>query len=175
MVQGLIVELPSTATPVGLNPTMPRRLRLEPEQSWLGSECAILLGNDGLMAIGPAHVEAGSMQHLDDVAIIPVGDKTILREVRAVIARLLPEATVYLYGSGARGAREPDSDLDLLILTPHPVSRSDERRIADALYDLELARGVVISLLWYTQTDWDAALTWATPFRRRVEAEAVRV
>jgi predicted nucleotidyltransferase len=115
------------------------------------------------------------MKHLEDVATIPVEDKTILREARAVIARLLPDATVYLYGSGARGAREPDSDLDLLILTSRPTSRIDERRVADALYDFELARGVVISLLWYAQADWDAALTWATPFRRRVEAEAVLV
>jgi len=120
-------------------------------------------------------VGVGSMKHLEDVATIPVEDKTILREARAVIARLLPDATVYLYGSGARGAREPDSDLDLLILTSRPTSRIDERRVADALYDFELARGVVISLLWYAQADWDAALTWATPFRRRVEAEAVLV
>ena len=115
------------------------------------------------------------MRYLEDVVTIPVADKTILREARAIIARLLPEATLYLYGSGARGARESDSDLDLLILTAHAVSRSDERRVTDALYDLELARGVVLSLLWYVQADWDAALTWATPFRRLVEAEAVLV
>jgi predicted nucleotidyltransferase len=115
------------------------------------------------------------MQHLEDVATIPAEDKTILREARAMITRLVPEATVYLYGSGARGARESDSDLDLLILTPRPVPRSDERQVTDALYDLELSRGVVLSLLWCAQADWDAALTWATPFRRRVEAEAVRV
>jgi uncharacterized protein len=114
------------------------------------------------------------MQH-EDVATIPVVDKTILREARASIARMLPEATVYLYGSGARGAREPDSDLGLLILTAHAVSRSDERPVTGALYDLELARGVVISLLRYTQTDWGVALAWATPFRRQVEAEAVLV
>jgi len=74
------------------------------------------------------------MQHLEDVATIPAEDKTILREVRAIIARLVPAATLYLYGSGARGAREPDADLDLLILTPGPVLRSEERRVADALY-----------------------------------------
>ena len=120
-------------------------------------------------------IGTGSMQHLEDVATISAEDKTILREVRAIIARLVPAATLYLYGSGARGAREPDSDLDLLILTPGPVLRSEERRVAEALYDLELARGVVISLLWFAQADWDAALTWATPFRRQVETEAVFV
>jgi predicted nucleotidyltransferase len=74
------------------------------------------------------------------VATIPVEDKTLLREAREAITRLAPEASVSLYGSGVRGAREPrepDSDLDLLILTPRPVPRSDERQATDALYDLE--------------------------------------
>ena len=85
----------------------------------------------------------GSIQHLEDVATIPVEDKTLLREARAAITRLAPEASVSLYDSGARGAREPreprepDSDLDLLIPTTRPVPRSDERQATDALYDLE--------------------------------------
>jgi hypothetical protein len=36
-------------------------------------------------------------------------------------------------------------DLDLLILTPRPVPRSDERRVTDALYDLELALGMRVT------------------------------
>jgi hypothetical protein len=48
-------------------------------------------------------IGTGNMQHLEDVATIPVEDKTILREVRAIIARLVPAVTLYLYGSGARG------------------------------------------------------------------------
>ena len=115
------------------------------------------------------------MKRLQEVAAIPPGDKTILREARALIAQLLPGATVYLYGSGARGTREPDSDLDLLIVTERPVTRSEETRAADAIYDLELARGVVLSLLWYARDEWDAALTRATPFRHWVDAEAVLV
>jgi uncharacterized protein len=113
------------------------------------------------------------MKHLEEVGGIPAGDKEILREARRAIRTVLPGATVYLYGSGARGAREPDSDLDLLILTETGSSRDDERAVADAIYELELARGVVISTIHYDRTEWDAPLTRATPFRTRVETEAV--
>jgi predicted nucleotidyltransferase len=113
------------------------------------------------------------MKHLEEVGGISARDKEILREARRAIRAVLPGATVYLYGSGARGTREPDSDLDLLILTETGASRDEERAVADAIYDLELARGVVISTIHYDRTEWDAPLTRATPFRIRVETEAV--
>jgi predicted nucleotidyltransferase len=115
------------------------------------------------------------MQHLEEVAVIPARDKDILREVRQAIQRVLPGATVYLYGSGARGTREPDSDLDLLILTEARVSRAEELAVAEAVYELELARGVVISTVHYERAEWEAPLMRATPFWNRVEAEAVRL
>ena len=99
--------------------------------------------------------------------------KEILREVRQIIHGLVPGATVYVYGSGARGSREQDSDLDLLIVTPHQLSRPEEAAVTDAVYELELARGVVITLLHYSEAEWDTPLIRATPFRARVEAEAV--
>ena len=115
------------------------------------------------------------MKRLEDMPGIPVQDKDILREVRNIIYELLPGATVYLYGSGARGTREPDSDLDLLIITGDRLSRSQEAAVADAVYEVELARGVVISTLCHCRAEWDAPLTRATPFWNRVEADGVLV
>lgn len=115
------------------------------------------------------------MKRLDDVAVIPTRDKDILRELRRAIHTLLPGATVYLYGSGARGTREPDSDLDLLILTETGLSRDEEMAVGDTIYELELARGVVISTIHYARGDWEAPLMRATPFRTLVEAEAILI
>lgn len=113
------------------------------------------------------------MKRLEDVAVIPPRDKDVLREIRQAIQRLVPGATLYLYGSGARGTREPDSDLDVLLLTERPLSRDEENAVADAVYELELARGVVVSTIQYDRAEWDAPLTRATPFRTQVEAEAI--
>lgn len=47
--------------------------------------------------------------------------------------------------------------------------------MTEAVYELELARGVVISTLFYSRDEWYAPLARATPFRARVEEEAVLV
>ena len=56
---------------------------------------------------------------------------------------------------------------------PYVVLAAAGRAVADAIYELELARGVVISTVHYDRAEWEAPLMRATPFRTRVEAEAV--
>jgi|MudIll2142460700_1097286.scaffolds.fasta_scaffold76683_4 predicted nucleotidyltransferase len=73
------------------------------------------------------------MKHIEDVAQISPRDKAVLREIRQTIQRLVPGTTVYLYGSAARGTREPDSDLDVLLLTERPLSRAEQSAVADAV------------------------------------------
>ena len=55
------------------------------------------------------------------------------------------------------------------------MSRSKEAAVTDAIYELELVKGVVISTLYYCWSEWDAPLVRATPFRHRVEVEAVLI
>ncbi len=115
------------------------------------------------------------MKSVDTESAIHPKDKEILSELGQIIRRLLPDATIYLFGSAAKGLREADSDLDVLIITGTRASRQEEAAVADAIYELELASAVVISTLFYSREEWEAPLTRATPFRARVEAEAVRV
>lgn len=115
------------------------------------------------------------MKSLDSAATVQAKDTEILHDLGRIIRRFLPGATIYLFGSAAKGIREPDSDIDVLIITNNRLSRQEDAAVADAIYELELARGVVISTLLYSKEKWDAPLTRATPFRARVEAEAVLV
>ena len=115
------------------------------------------------------------MKSLDSAATVQAKDKEILRHLGRIIRRILPDATIYLFGSAAKGDRQADSDLDVLIITNGHLSRQDQAVVTEAIYELELARGVVISTLVYSRDEWDAPLTRATPFHARVEAEAVLV
>ena len=58
-----------------------------------------------------------------------------LREVRAVVARVLGErdATVYLFGSFASGTQRRSSDIDLAIESATPLPRSLLAKLRDAL------------------------------------------
>lgn len=50
-----------------------------------------------------------------------------------------------LYGSQAQGEASSESDYDLLVLTSAPLAAETIRQIHDALYELKLNYGVVIS------------------------------
>jgi len=102
-------------------------------------------------------------------------DKEVLSELGQLVRRIVPEATIYLFGSAARGVREAGSDIDVLIITSTRLSRQEAAALEGAIYELELARRVVISTLVYSRDEWDAPLARAAPFRARVEEEAVLV
>ena len=86
----------------------------------------------------------------------------------------MPGATIYLFGSAAKGLRTADSGLDVLIISPARLSRQAEAEVAEAISRLELANGVVISILFYAREEWEAPLAGATPVsrQRRFAADA---
>lgn len=110
------------------------------------------------------------------LALAPVigrKDRTLLLNVKRAVQRVVQSATVLLYGSTARGERGPGSDYDLLILTDKPLSDHEAEAVHNAVYELELSHGVVLSTIYYTKRDWDAPVNAAMPFHERVEQDAV--
>lgn len=75
----------------------------------------------------------------------------LLPEAASKVRQLCPDAELRLYGSRARGEAQPDSDWDLLVLVP---DLSLKGAIRDALYDLELQHGAVLSPLILDQAQW---------------------
>lgn len=100
-------------------------------------------------------------------------DRGILIKLKEIVHRAIPAATILLYGSVARGAQNEESDYDVLILTDAPLSTKEEDAVTDAVYDLELEQGIVISMLFYTKDFWTAPLAQVMPFHLRVLEDGV--
>lgn len=98
---------------------------------------------------------------------------SILHECKRAIQEVLPNATVLLYGSLARGTAGSESDWDILVLTDHPIPPADEERVRRAVYALELKHDVVLSLLLYAKQEWDDPLHRGMPFHEEVEREGL--
>ena len=113
------------------------------------------------------------MKRLEEAVTIRPVDKQLLLDLKQKVLMLIPDAAIFLYGSAARGDAGPESDYDILILLGQPLSRVDEELIRDAVYDLEVARGVVLSLIFYTRQEWDAPVNAASPYRRNIEQDGV--
>ena len=113
------------------------------------------------------------MKRIEECETVTVADRELLAEVRRRIADLLPKATALLYGSTARGQRLPDSDYDVLVLTSGKLTAREEDRVYDAVYDVALTSGVVVSVILYSADEWRMPAIAVGPFHANVEREGV--
>ncbi|MBI2506331.1 MAG: nucleotidyltransferase domain-containing protein [Candidatus Latescibacteria bacterium] len=104
---------------------------------------------------------------------IPLSIKKLADEIKEAVGRTTPGAHVILYGSRARDEARTDSDFDLLILLPESVAPGIEEALDQALYDLELKWGVVLSTMIYAQKVWDYPLYRAMPLHQAVDREGI--
>jgi len=101
-------------------------------------------------------------------------DRAIVEKIREVVWGLLPDATVILFGSRARGDAAADSDWDLLVLT-EMVDRTIEKTIYSALFEVELDENIIINVLVIERDDWEYKHFDGHPMKKKVEIEGVMV
>jgi len=109
-----------------------------------------------------------------------IDDLPIKRHERLAIkdaARLLKERfsarEVILFGSKARGGDDEESDIDLLILTLLRVCWDERKPINDAIFDIELEHGVVISTLIATHAEWNEGTFPVLPIHHEISEHGV--
>ena len=94
----------------------------------------------------------------------------IIQQIKELGQKVLPEgASLWLYGSRARGDARPDSDYDLLILINSDTVTAD---VDSAAYDLCLMgydNGVIISPHIYPRNQWRKYSF--SPFFKNVEQD----
>lgn len=113
------------------------------------------------------------MKRIAEADTITPADRELLSELKRAVLQLLPDATLLLYGSAAKGAREPESDYDILVLVKTSLSTQEEDRVRGAVYDVALAHDVVFSLIFDALEEWNRPLAGITPYRRNVERDGI--
>jgi predicted nucleotidyltransferase len=113
------------------------------------------------------------MRRIAESDTITPADRELLSELKRAVLRLLPDATVLLYGSAATGTREPESDYDILVLVKTSLSTQEEDRVRGAVYDVALAHDVVFSLIFDTHEEWNRPLAAVTPYHANVERDGI--
>ncbi|WP_224829139.1 hypothetical protein [Saliphagus infecundisoli] len=127
----------------------------DPEHFGLGDGVVPVLGN----------------QHFGNQRLIHAGPVLGQFRLRAIDAL----KAILLDGSVARGTeREADSDVVLLVVVSDAVDASSlEDRLRDLASDIELDRGIVLSLLVLSESDVDAQTDH--PFFATVQREATQL
>src|SRR5665647_1356814 len=102
-----------------------------------------------------------------------IKNKKILLKIKQLVSLAEPSATVILYGSGARGQSNKQSDIDILILVDNDkITYSDEQRIKYPLYDLEFETGKIISPVIFSRNDWETRHV-ITPFYKNLKKDGI--
>lgn len=96
----------------------------------------------------------------------------VIDRIKELGRQILPEgASLWLYGSRARGDARPDSDYDLLILLDKEKVTSDDRRYSYDLFVDGLGMDAEINAHTYTRNDWNS---WScAPFNQNVEEDKI--
>ena len=101
--------------------------------------------------------------------------KEIIYRIKSGIRDKDPEAEVFLYGSRARGDNRPDSDWDILVITPRDKITYDyESELRDPIFDIELETGQIISLIVYSKSDWINRMAFS-PLYSNVKKEGIKI
>jgi predicted nucleotidyltransferase len=97
--------------------------------------------------------------------------KMFLEKVRSLRDQI---TNLYLFGSRARGDWRPDSDFDVLVIVPERRQALVDR-LYDAVLDVQLETGSLISLKIFTEAHYEKLAAIPTPFAANVAAEGVRL
>jgi predicted nucleotidyltransferase len=97
----------------------------------------------------------------------------VIEQIRQLGEKILPAgASLWLYGSRARGDARPDSDYDLLILLEKDrITGEDHDRYGFPLREAGWAIWTEINPHIYTKKDWQS---WSfSPFYKNVEQDKI--
>ena len=86
-----------------------------------------------------------------------------------------PVERVILFGSKARGDDEPDSDIDLLVITSTELDRATEDAMHDTAWDTGLGHGRCVQLVVRSRERWYEGVDQATPLRLQIDADGMEV
>jgi predicted nucleotidyltransferase len=101
--------------------------------------------------------------------------KAAFEEIRISLKNLFPIQSIILFGSFARGGGDPESDVDLLILTKKQINRSERHKITDLIFEINLKYGTNFSTLVLDKHSWENGIYSVLPIKEEILKEGVEL
>ena len=113
------------------------------------------------------------MKTFDEI-LLSEKERAILGKIQESVKAVLPDSTIILYGSRARGNPQEHSDWDILILT-EKVTPEIKDGIYGVLYEIELEHDIIIGPLILPRNEWEHKRFKNHPIHENIDDEGVLV
>ena len=101
-------------------------------------------------------------------------DRQILDQFVDKVRLKIPDARIWVFGSRARGDAQPDSDLDICVVTDD-MSREQEDIINNAAWEVGFEHELFIQTLEYSRDQFENSPRVASPLFQAIRKEGVPV
>ncbi len=106
---------------------------------------------------------------------LAANDRAAIERAAEILRRQFPIDRLILFGSKARGDDQPDSDIDLLVLTREELDWRRRSAVVQALFSLQMELGVMLSPVVIEAEEWEHGVSQALPLRKEVDRDGVLV
>jgi len=112
------------------------------------------------------------MKTIDQIRLTP-SQQSALAELRRRLSGSFGIQSISLYGSVARGEADYESDIDLLIVTEHPLKRPMRHQITDIVCEVNLQYDTNFSSLVVDRNAWENGVFAILPLKEEILREGV--
>ena len=102
-------------------------------------------------------------------------DRAAVGEAARLLRTRFSAERVMLFGSKANGTDDEESDIDLLVLTSRELGWKERGAMTDALFEIGMAHGVVISPLVVSAAEWEGGRFSVLPIHDVIKSSGVPV
>jgi len=110
-----------------------------------------------------------------DLSRLKENDREAVLEAVRTLKERFPVTRVVLFGSKAEGLDDPESDIDLLVLTRGKLPWRERDKIVGSLFDTQLKYDVVFGVLVVSEGEWDEGLSTVLPIHLEIEEHGALV
>ncbi len=118
------------------------------------------------------HLGRAGVKTLDEVALT-ANERQAIEAAAATLRARFPVTDIVLYGSKARGDSDPESDIDLLVLTSRPLDHDEQSGMWSHLHEISTLFDVLLSPLTVEARSWREGVHSVLPIRAEAEREGV--
>lgn len=111
-------------------------------------------------------------QRLDNIALTP-NQRQALDKLRRRLLEEFEIEDLVLFGSAARGEADEESDIDILIITKHAMTRPARHEITDVVFEINLEHDTNFSTLVVDRESWEAGPIRILPIHEGIELDGV--